>query len=307
MLRVVSATVATATTDLARRVADEADGLAPAERRFAIWLLDAGPDASLLSAAAMAEVVGISDATVVRAAKALGYSGLAELRRALTAHGREPALTERLQRTLEQSSQDDLFSAVIKNHTTAVDALVRHVSPRQFDRAVAHLARARRIVWRGVGPSAHLAEYGEVLTRRMGKQAIAMTQTGTSFADELLALDTGDAVVLLAYGQPQPHVGVLLRRASTLHAAVVLVTDDAANSPRPARGTTLLSGRGVAGQFASHGTTLVMVEALVLGLAATQRPQADDTLDTLNDLRAALAGRRLDVDTRQRRSKGSDG
>jgi DNA-binding MurR/RpiR family transcriptional regulator len=297
MLRKVRSAVANTTSDLARRVADRADDLAPAERRFAIWLLDAGPDASLLSAAAMAAAVGISDATVVRTAKALGYPGLAELRRSLAAHVREPALTERLHRTLEQSRHDDLFSAIIHNHTTAVDALVRDVPPRQFDRAVALLARADRIAWRGVGPSAHLAEYGMLLTRRMGKQAIAMTQTGTSFADELLALHTGDTVVLLAYGKPQTHVSVLLRRASALQVPVVLVTDNSNNSPRPARGTTLLSGRGLPGQFASHGTTLVMIEALVLGLAATQRSEADKALDTLNDLRAALAGRRMDVDT----------
>src|SRR5262249_28062682 len=104
MLRPVSASVTNATTDLARRVAADADDLAPAERRFAMWLLDAGPDAALLSAAAMAEQVGISDATVVRTAKALGYAGLAELRRAVAAHGREPALTERLQRTLDHST-----------------------------------------------------------------------------------------------------------------------------------------------------------------------------------------------------------
>lgn len=297
MLRNMRSAVANTTGDLARRVADRADDLAPAERRFAIWLLGAGPETALMSAAAMAAAVGVSDATVVRTAKALGYSGLAELRRALSAHTREPALTERLHRTLEQSPRDDLFGAIIHNHTSAVDALVRDVPPRQFDRAVALLARARRVVWRGVGPSAHLAEYGMLLTRRMGTQAIAMTQTGTSFADELLALDRGDTVVVLAYGRPQPHVSVLLRRASALKTPVVLVTDNANNSPKPARGTTLLSGRGVPGQFASHGTTLVMIEALVLGLAATQRSKADKALETLNDLRAALAGRRMDVDT----------
>jgi DNA-binding MurR/RpiR family transcriptional regulator len=300
MLRKVRNAVVNTTGDLARRVADRADDLAPAERRFALWLLDAGSESALMSAAAMAVAVGVSDATVVRTAKALGYSGLAELRRACSAHVREPALTERLHRTLEQSPRDDLFSAIIHNHTTAVEALVRDVPPRQFERALALLARGQRIVWRGVGPSAHLAEYGTLLTRRIGKQAIAMTQTGTSFADELLALDTGDAVVLLAYGQPQAHVSVLLRRAAKLQAPVVLVTDTSNNSPKPARGTTLLSGRGVPGQFASHGTTLVMIEALVLGLAATQRSQADNTLETLNDLRAALAGRRMDVDTRPR-------
>ena len=58
----------------------------------------------------------------------------------------------------------------------------------------------------------------------------------------------------------------------------------------------LESGRGVPGLFASHANTLVLVEALVLGLAAQDEDRAEASLATLNDLRAVLAGRRLDVD-----------
>jgi hypothetical protein len=58
----------------------------------------------------------------------------------------------------------------------------------------------------------------------------------------------------------------------------------------------LPSGRGRPGLFASHGTTLVLIEALVLALAAADRPAAEASLTTLNELRAAVAGRRIDVD-----------
>ena len=52
------------------------------------------------------------------------------------------------------------------------------------------------------------------------------------------------------------------------------------------------------GLFASHGTTLILIESLVLAVAAGNRADAEESLATLNDLRAALAGRRLDVDPR---------
>ena len=59
----------------------------------------------------------------------------------------------------------------------------------------------------------------------------------------------------------------------------------------------LQSGRGAPGLFASHGTTLVLIEALVLGMAANRPPQLPtQSLATLNELRAELAGRRIDVD-----------
>ena len=61
--------------------------------------------------------------------------------------------------------------------------------------------------------------------------------------------------------------------------------------------TTLQCGRGAPGLFASHGTTLVVIEALVLGIAATHQAASEASLTKLNELRASLAGRRMDVDS----------
>ena len=290
--------VAETTDSFAARVAAHVDDVAPAERRVAERLLELGPEASILSAAALAARLGTSDATIVRTAKALGYSGLAELRRALVAHSGDPSITERLRRTLEQAPPEELFAATIGNHLAAVEALARNVSAERFQAAASVLSASRRIVWRGVGPSAQLAAYGQMLTERVGKPSAALIHTGTSFADELLALEPGDVVVVLAYGRLQSHVHVLLERCATLDLPVVLVTDTLGRNLGSTVYTTLECGRGTPGLFASHGTTLILIESLVLAVAAGNRADAEESLATLNDLRAALAGRRVDVDTR---------
>src|SRR3989440_3141134 len=122
---IMANTVANATGTYADRVAERGEALAPAERRVAELLLDLGPEATLLSAAALAEQLGTSDATVVRTAQSLGYSGLAELRRALAAYGDNPPLGDRLRRTLEQTSDDELFPSAIGNHLSALETLTR--------------------------------------------------------------------------------------------------------------------------------------------------------------------------------------
>jgi DNA-binding MurR/RpiR family transcriptional regulator len=290
--------VAEATDSFATRVARRADDIAPAERRVAERLLELGPEASILSAAALAERLGTSDATIVRTAKALGYSGLAELRRALVAHSGDPSIGERLRRSLEQAPREELFAAAVGNHLAAIEALTRNVSAEQFQRAAAVLTASRRIAWRGVGPSAQLAAYGQLLSERIGKPSTALVHTGTSFADELLALEPGDVVVVLAYGRLQSHVRVLLDHSAALALPVVLVTDTLGRKLGAAVHTTLECGRGTPGRFASHGATLVLIESLVLAVAAGDPVEAERSLATLNDLRAALAGRRLDVDSR---------
>lgn len=276
---------------------DQIDALAPAERRVAEFLATGGAEALVLSAAAIAERLDTSDATVVRTAQALGYSGLGELRRALAARGPEPLPAQRLQRTLADTPTDQLLAASVANHVAGIDSLVQRVTPERFRDAVDVLAAGTRVVWRGIGPSACLAEYGALLCRRVGRSSVAWTQSGTSFADELLDLETGDVVAVLAYGRLQPHVHVLLDHAGRLGTDVLLISDQSPRAVADQVALVLECGRGVPGLFASHTTTLVLIEALVLGLAATRSDAAAASLDSLNDLRASLAGRRLDVDT----------
>jgi DNA-binding MurR/RpiR family transcriptional regulator len=176
--------------------------------------------------------------------------------------------------------------------------MTHQIDGAEFDRAAALLAARARIVWRGVGPSAHLARYAAVLTQRIGKPTAALVHTGASFADELLSLDAEDGVVVFAYGRPQAHVDVLFERAASLEIPVVLVTDTLGRRYGSKAEITLTSGRGRPGLFASHGTTIVLIEALVLAVASSDRQHAEEALNALNDLRAALLGRRADVDSR---------
>ena len=273
------------------------DDLAPAERRVAEELLGLGPGALVLSAAALAERFGTSDATIVRTAKALGYASLAALRTDLAESASNPAPGERLRRTLTATSRDHFLEQFVAQQVDGLEALLGNVDTSDFDRGADTLAAAGHVVWRGVGPSAELARYGRLLTVRIGKPSNAFVKEGTSFADELLTLTSDAAVVLLAYGRVQSHVTALLDRADELSVPVVLVTDTLGRKLANRVAVTLRSGRGTPGEFASHTATLTLIEALTLALADRTRDDADDALTELNDLRASIAGRRVDVDT----------
>jgi DNA-binding MurR/RpiR family transcriptional regulator len=271
-------------------------GLAPAERRVADFLVGGGPEALVLSAAAIAERTGTSDATVVRTAQALGYAGLGEWRRALAATQPEVALPERLRASIGDLEPATALQSVVENHTVALAAMADRISPARFDQALDVLSDRARLIWRGVGPSACLADYARLLCGRTGRRATAWTHTGTSFADELLELEPSDAVVVLAYGRLQRHVHALLDHAEAVGAPVVLLTDATNRRIEHRVAVVLESGRGLPDRFASHGTTLVLIEALVLGLSARDERRAETSLERLNQLRAEINGRRIDVD-----------
>jgi len=260
-----------------------------------------------MSAQEIAAAVGTSDATVVRTAKSLGYGSLRELRRSLAGPDDDVDLSMRLQATIGGSaSAHDVLATAVDRQLQALDTLLRRVPAADFDAAAAVLSGAAHVWWCGTGPSAYLAQYAAFLCRRHGRPSGSLTHSGADHADELLALRAEDAVVVLAYGRVHPHVRVLLRRAADIGAPVVLVTDTLGRKlPSPVM-VELHAGRGAPGLFATHGSTMVLLEALVLAMAAADPEGSSAALATLNDLRRSIAGKRLDVDPETRRRSVAD-
>ena len=76
----------------------------------------------------------------------------------------------------------------------------------------------------------------------------------------------------------------------------VLITDSVDSRLAHLAAAVVSVPRGRAERVALHGGTLVAVEALILALAASAPDAAMTSLERLNDLRAAVAGKRSDVE-----------
>ncbi|MDA0341352.1 MAG: MurR/RpiR family transcriptional regulator, partial [Proteobacteria bacterium] len=150
------------------------DRISPTEKRVAQFLQENREEALIASASALASQIGTSDATVVRTAKALGFSGLDALRRCLAQDLREnlsPAT--RMARTLRDVG-DDLGAALdvtLDIHQEALEGLRRDISLEQFGGAIRSIVNARRVFIFGIGPSSAMADYFKIQLRRFGIDA----------------------------------------------------------------------------------------------------------------------------------------
>jgi DNA-binding MurR/RpiR family transcriptional regulator len=256
------------------------------------------------SAASLAAKIGTSDATVIRATQALGYSGLDELRRDIADELRmslSPAA--RLTRTLGAVKGDaaSALGVVIDIHVQALEKLRRDVSAAQFEAAIELLAKARRIVVFGIGPSSALADYFAIQLGRFGIETISLTQTGLLLADGLNRLKPGDLIVALAYGRVYQEIQTLLSQANRLQLPKMLLTDTLAPTLGKKVDLVLPVARGNADWFSTHTATLGLIEAMLVGLAAKRPSDTLASLRNLNRLRSDLAGEMMDLPVRSRR------
>ncbi len=272
--------------------------LSPAEQQVARYFQENREQVLVASASALALKAGTSDATVVRTTKALGYAGMAELRRRLAAELRQSlSPASRLARTLSEvgESPKSILAATLDIHLGALEELRRDVDSGLFQSAIEHLVAARRIFIFGVGPSSALADYFAIQLGRFGLAGQSLTQTGLLLADGLLKLRPGDLVMILAYSRIYRELATLLDHTGKLGISTMLLTDTLGPALRGRVDLVLPVARGRADALSMHTATLGLIEALLVGIAARRPADTVSNLKLLNDLRAELVGQAMDL------------
>jgi DNA-binding MurR/RpiR family transcriptional regulator len=279
-----------------QRIAERIEKMSPAEQRVARFFANNREEVLILSAAALAARAKTSDATVVRAAKGLGFAGLEELRRTLADELRRSlSPAARLTRTLSEigGNLPAAFASTIDLHLRSLDSLRRSVSVDEFETAVDGIAGAGRIVVFGLGPSAAIANYLVTQLRRFGLDAISLTNTGLLFADDLRRLRAGDLVIMLAYGRVYGELAALLDEISRRRLGSLLITDTLAGRLQRRVDLILRVARGHADMFSMHTATLGFIEALLVGVATRRPAETLASLNALNEAREKLAGKTM--------------
>lgn len=274
----------------AERYALSRDRLSPALRRVAAFIDANRMDVITLSAADLGRAIGTSDATVIRAVQAMGFEGLHDLRTELAAsYGSRNRPADNLVRTWSEvgESAEAAMNDVLESLTSGLAALQMAPFRAALTEALKVLHVAQRIVIFGVGPTAHVAAYFAARLRRKGRRQMVLDRTGTGLADQLLELARGDAMLMLAYGEPYREAQATLQEARRLQLPVVLITDSPTEGLNRDATVVLTVPRGRGGRVALHGTTVACLEMLLLGLATTGRAIAISTLSELDRLREA--------------------
>ncbi|MBB4688348.1 MurR/RpiR family transcriptional regulator [Amycolatopsis jiangsuensis] len=284
-------------TSLTKRIAQVRDQLGAGGLRVADFFALHPSEASVFSAQEIARRAEVSDATVIRTVKQLGYSGLGELRRAAAATVnpvRDPEQT--LAEHLTQS--DDSSRLLAKMCLDAVQlarALPATVPTEAFETAARIVADAAHTLIVGYGSALPLADSLSLGLRRIGWVASATGQTGYNFADELGRLGPGSALVLIA---PLRHVrehDVAISEAKRAGCPIVLVTEVLASHFADRVDTVLVAPSTedmLPSTLLGH---LLILDALLLAVAATDPDRALDGWKTTNRLRGELVDGNLDV------------
>lgn len=265
-----------ASVPLLRRLKDEAGIFSKNQRQLARHVLANYQAVAFSTVAQLAPQAGVSEATIVRFAKLLGFSGYPEfqkeIRRLVRADLRG---AERFRLGAAQTApQHTPLDLVTEKERENIAALYQSHDPKAFAGAVKALRRASAVMVVGTRSAAPLAYHFCFALKKIGVHAIRVTSITSETYEDLSRLDRHACVVVIGFPRYLRELVKLLEFARTRGLATLTITDSAFS---PLQGRISLFAPAESASFvAFHCAPLVLINALVheLSIADERRTVA---------------------------------
>ena len=151
-----------------------------------------------MSAQSLATELGISDATIIRFSKCIGFSGFSEMRDAIRNEiNIYDSPHERLLRNYEfDNNIDSLFHQVAKNDFLAHEHFFNNINYTLIDQVAEEIHKAETIHLIGFGTDQIVAVFLDWYLRIMGFKTVCYTENGFEFSNRFSVLKSNDLVII---------------------------------------------------------------------------------------------------------------
>jgi DNA-binding MurR/RpiR family transcriptional regulator len=268
-------------SDLRSLVMQHATDLPLQQRAIADYLLDHLQLVPFLSIPELARRTGASEATVVRFAQRIGFSGFSELKVALV-----DLLQSRIAADPSDQPTEELgeivLDAVAALEISNIERTVASLDRTVFSEVAEALFSANHTFSFGMGVSAHLAELAAYTLTQTGVRASCLSTRFTSPREQAVALRPGDALVVFSFPPYSKQSLQLLEDAAARGASTVAICDRlTAPAAGLARWALAVKTDNVMFTNAVAAVT-VLFNALAAEIAASHRERALEAIANIN-------------------------
>lgn len=235
----------------------------------------------------VANTVGVSESTVIRFAKELGYRGFPDLKRELRKEiGPRWRAASRMQKTFSGIAKSErLVAKLIERDIELLRATLNGISDDAFGQAIRVILKARRVFVVGFSSSFALASFIQFRLTRLGKDVHWVFVTGgTSLAEQLAQLKRHDLMIAIGFLRAPRETEIAMEHAKEVGAMVLGITDLATSPIAKKSDICLYAQRGFHVTVNSMTAPFSLVNALMLAVAGAKKSESLKALKNLDHL-----------------------
>ncbi len=269
---------------LAKRIQGGYRQMTPKHRRIAEYLTEHYDDAVFQTAKQLAaQLGGVSEATVIRFALSLGYSGYPEMVKALSEMVRNRITTvDRLNVSL-QSGRENPLQDVMQRDIANIKRTVEELDPAIFQEAVTTITTARRVFVLGFRSAVALSSFLHFYLQILLKNCFLVHNADTMF-DELANVGPGDLVIAISFARYTRQTVEGLSFAKERGASTMSITDSHTSPLAVDSDTVLLAQRDMSSFIDSFVAPLSLINALIVAAGQKHPKRTQQTLTELEAL-----------------------
>jgi DNA-binding MurR/RpiR family transcriptional regulator len=276
--------------DFSQIISDNYKQLTKSEKRIANYLRKNQEESAFLAAGEIADRLGLSEATLVRFARTLGFSSYPAMRTVLQEAFRQRVThSARLRGRLEDLRQGgDIFERLVVSEMDYLTQALETVDRIALQRAVELLRYCDRIFVFGAGPSVSLVELMEIRLSRFGRQVIPLTTAGREILEPLMLMKDRDLLFMISFFDITPTQQLILDYANEVNCPVIILTDTLGSIIGDKADVVLAARRGPMAEFHSLVVPMTIINTLLLAIANEDKDLVMANLDKLDQLRERL-------------------
>ncbi len=251
------------------RARDVYSTLPKSQKRIAESILENWETIAFVSPKELGERLGVSETTVIRFARALGYKSFSDLRQhcqELIKERLTPA--EKMTATVQKlRSGETSFERLLNSEIDNLRSGLSKVSPEEFYRAVDLVESAKRVFIVGQGVSEPLCKFLEFRFRRMQIDTRVVTNGGKPFYESLLLMDERDILIGIGFFRCSIDILRAFSYARKRSIPTIALTHSNVSELALKSDVVLVANRGPVSFLNSLVVPMAILNALVLYLA----------------------------------------
>ena len=262
------------------------ESLSKGHKKVAEYILSHYDEAIYMSAAMIGGITDVSESTVVRFAKLLGYQGYKEFLKELARVVKTQLNSlQRLGISNLLLPEDDIIDRVLSHDADSVKKSIQEISSEQFEEVVSTIVSAEGIYVMGFRSSFSLANFLSYYLSMMFKNVKLITgsSTGEMF-EQIRAVGKGDILIGISFPRYSKSTVRAINYAKKRNAKVIAITDSSI-SPIAIQADYLLTAKSEIVSFVdSLVAPLSVINALLVAIGLRRSEELHNTLQELEDI-----------------------
>jgi DNA-binding MurR/RpiR family transcriptional regulator len=276
--------------DFGQIVSEHYKDLTKSEKQIADFLRKNQEESAFLSAGELAEQLGLSEATLVRFARSLGFDSYPAMREVLQENFRRRVThsTRLRSRLYDLRESGDIFERLVTSEIDYLTEALQTLDRNALNAAVELLRTHQRVFVFGLGPSVSLVELLEIRLTRSARHVIPLSISGKEMLEPMLLMNSNDLLIAIGFFNMTPNLQIVLDYANEHKTPVILVTDTLDLMVGDKADVVLKARRGPVSAFHSLTVPMTIINALLLALSSAEQEKVMENLDKLDQLRERL-------------------